>query len=370
MRLYASGLIRKSAVGPELPRIKELIQFESRVREARILNPLDNFELTTQRVEHRWDPLTRRTSIVIPGRMDYVKRFIESDAAHLDDLVQSTQASCPFCPSAILAKSPKFPQEIASEGRIQVGEAVCFPSLFAHNDYNAVIVPSPRHLLGLSEFTADVLKDGLRASMLFLERVHESRTDSLYPVVVMNCLPPAGSTISHFHMQALASDVPLRDVHDMLRASAHFKEQRGVSFWDDLVQTEKTLGARFLASHANVHWLIPYAPYGLNEAQAVVSGRSSIDQLTDADVDAIADGVLKVLRYYDRTGVRCFNGAFYSAPLGEDDESFSLSFRIASRYGYRARFVSDVWALQYLLGEREIYETPEETCLKLKGYFG
>lgn len=148
-----------------------MIRFESIVREARILSPLKNFEPVTQLIEHRWDPLTRRSSIVIKGRMDYVRRFIESDPEFLSELVQSTQADCPFCPGAVFSKSPKFIPEIAPEGRIQVGEAVCFPSLFAHDDYNAIVVPSPSHTLGLNEFGSQMLADGFKACLLFLERV-------------------------------------------------------------------------------------------------------------------------------------------------------------------------------------------------------
>jgi hypothetical protein len=91
--------------------------------------------------------------------------------------------------------------------------------------------------------------------------------------------------------------------------------------------------------------------------------------LTGDDVEALMNGVLKVLQFYYDAGVRSFSGALYSGPLGEANDYFDLNFRIVSRYGYKARFVSDVWALQYLLGEREIYEAPEETCLKLRKYF-
>ena len=60
-----------------------VIRFESVVREARILSPLKNFEPVSQLIEHRWDPLTRRSVIVIKGRMDYVRRFIDSDPEFL-----------------------------------------------------------------------------------------------------------------------------------------------------------------------------------------------------------------------------------------------------------------------------------------------
>lgn len=346
-----------------------MIHFESTVREARVLSPLKNFEEVTQAIEHRKDPLTRKGVIVIKGRMDYVKKFIESDPDFLGGLVQSTLADCPFCPDAVLRKAPKFIPEISPEGRIQVGEATCFPSLFAHNDYNAIVVPSRSHALGLDQFTSSMLADGFRACLQYFERVKAVAPEAKYPAIVMNFLPPAGSTITHMHMQALASDVPLQATSELLESSRSYFEKHGSSYWMDLIETEKQLGVRYLGKTGNVHWITPFAPLGLNEAQAVIPNKFSLDQITDDDIKGLAAGIVKVLMFYHDTGVQSFNGAMYSGPLQGAENYFRVGFRIVSRYGYKARFVSDIWALQYLLGEHEIYESPEETCLKLKQYF-
>jgi galactose-1-phosphate uridylyltransferase len=83
----------------------------------------------------------------------------------------------------------------------------------------------------------------------------------------------------------------------------------------------------------------------------------------------MANGIIRILGYYYDTGVRNFNIAIYSGPFSERHDYFDLNVRIVSRYGYKPTFVSDVWALQYLLEEQEVYEAPEETCSKLKEYF-
>ncbi len=95
------------------------IHFESEIREARILSPLNNFQLTTQTLEHRTDPLTGRKVIVSEGRMDYVKRFIQSESPFINELTETTQATCPFCPNAVEKSAPKFPREIVPEGRFK-----------------------------------------------------------------------------------------------------------------------------------------------------------------------------------------------------------------------------------------------------------
>ena len=112
-----------------------------------------------------------------------------------------------------------------------------------------------------------------------------------------------------------------------------------------------------------------FAPRGLHEAQAIVSKVSHVGSLSDEDLSGLAEGITKVLRYYYDAGVRSFNLAVYSGPFQESLEYFDLNLRIVARYGYKSRFVSDVWALQYLLGEQEVCEAPEDTCVKLSGYF-
>jgi galactose-1-phosphate uridylyltransferase len=345
------------------------IRFELFKREARILSPLRNFDLTTQTLEHRKDPLTGRTVIVIKGRMDYVRKFVETDDNFLEDLAASTQPDCPFCPSSVTSRAPMFPPEIASEGRIQVGDAICFPSLFAHEDFNAIVVPTREHQLRLNEFSPEMLVNGFEACLDYFARVRGFRPEAKHASIAMNFLPPAGSTISHIHMQALASEWPFHSVAELIGASRAYRDRHDSSYWADLLEEERRLGERYLASNGNVHWLTSFAPLGLNEAQAIVSGKSSLDQLTSADLDGLADGMIRVLRFYHNSGIRSFNAAFYSGPLGEPAEYFDLGLRIVPRYGYKPRFVSDVWAMQFLLGEREVYESPEETCGKLRKYF-
>jgi UDPglucose--hexose-1-phosphate uridylyltransferase len=345
------------------------IRFESVTREARILNPLKNFEPDSQTVEHRRDPLTGRSVIVLKGRIDYVRRYLESDESTIDDLANSTQQDCPFCPDSVEKRAPKFIPEISPEGRITMGEAVCFPSLFAHEDYNAVVVPTRSHKVTLNQMRPVMFVDAFKACIEYFRRVHAWRPEVKNNAIAMNFYPPAGSTVTHAHVQALASDLPLKATHELLEASASYFQNHGSSYWAELVEAEERLGERYLGKLGKVHWLTPFAPMGLNESEAIVPEVSDLSSLSDEDLNGLAEGVVKVLGYYYGTGIRSFNMAVYSGPFGEPLEYFDLSLRVVSRYGYKERFVSDIWALQYLLDEQEVYEAPEETCSKLSKYF-
>jgi UDPglucose--hexose-1-phosphate uridylyltransferase len=345
------------------------IHFDSVEREARILSPLAEFRTVTQKLEHRKDPLTGHSVIVSKQRMDYVKRFIQSDSRFIDEFVRSTEANCPFCPDAVEKNAPKFPPEISLEGRIKVGDAICFPSLFAHQDFNALVVPTRQHRLQLNEFSTALLLNAFKACITYFRRVYSTSPSARNAAIVMNFLPPAGSTIAHPHVQALMSDIPTQAMTKLLEASQSYATKNGTDYWRDLVETEKTLNVRYIADLNGVHWLTPFAPLGLNDAEGIVCGKSSFDGLSEVELSGLADGISRVLKYYHDTDVRSFNATVYSAPLGKSTDYFSLSTRIVSRYGYKPNFVSDVWALQYLLGEQEVYESPEETSVKLRKYF-
>jgi galactose-1-phosphate uridylyltransferase len=211
--------------------------------------------------------------------------------------------------------------------------------------------------------------DAMKACIEYFRRLHAWRAELNNNAIVMNFYPPAGSTIAHPHIQALASDLPLQATHELLQASASYFQKQTSSYWSELIQEERRVGERYLASLGGVQWLTPFAPMGLNESQAIVSEISNLAAISDADLANIAEGIVKVLRYYHDTGVRSFNWAVYSGPFAETHDYFDLNLRIVSRYGYKPRFVSDVWALQYLLGEQEVCESPEETCSKLRKYF-
>jgi galactose-1-phosphate uridylyltransferase len=211
--------------------------------------------------------------------------------------------------------------------------------------------------------------EGFTACIEYFQRLHKWRPEVKNDAIVMNFYPPAGSTIAHPHIQALASDLPIQAADGLLKASAAYFQDHGASYWSELIKAEERLGERYLGRLRRVHWLTPFAPKGLNESQAIVSGVSDLSSLSHEDLDDIAKGIVRLLSYYYDTGIRSFNIAVYSGPFNEHVDYFDVNLRIVSRYGYKRNFVSDVWALQYLLDEQQVYEAPEETCSKLRRYF-
>ena len=345
------------------------MEFVSEKRSARLHSPLKNFELDEQLVEHRQDPLTCRGSVVLGGRRDYVKRYFQTDEKLLDETAQRTRESCPFCPEKAAKSTPKFPAELVPEGNIQVGEARTFPSLFAHSEFNAVTVITNSHYLRPREFTTRILADAFEASTRYLGFVHQKNPEVRYGAVLMNCLPPAGSTVVHPHMQALASDHAFDMLAEVDTKAREYLDSCGLNYWKELVAEEKKRKERYLGSVGGSDWIMAYSPTGSDEAWGIACDCADLTNISrDAQSD-MAGGLARVLKFYDELGIRSFNAVLFSAPFGETSPSGAVMLKVASRYGFQSQNVNDVWGLRYFLDEGEVFDSPEDVATGLRKYF-
>ncbi|MCS7113850.1 MAG: hypothetical protein RMJ15_02865 [Nitrososphaerota archaeon] len=345
-----------------------MVNFEKTVKQAKILSPLKNFEETAVTFEYRTDPLTGRNTTVIRGMLDYVGKFLTSDLALLNTIVEKTRATCPFCPVSVKSKTPMFPKNFIPEGRIFVGDAVVIPNILGHAEQSVLAILSSEHHLRLGDFTPKMLFDGFKGGVEYLKRLREADPSVRFPVFVLNYLTPAGSSIFHPHMQILARDRPFYLVNLLIEKSRAYYEKSGVSYWKSLIAEEKG-GVRYLFESNGVDWLVPFAPLrGLNEVQAIVEGKSNLLELEDQEWLGLAEGIVKILKFYDKQGYVSFNFILTSGPLDEHLGYFSVNLTMISRVGIQFLNFTDAWAVPYLLWDGEAIEEPEAFAEKLKAF--
>jgi galactose-1-phosphate uridylyltransferase len=343
-----------------------MITFEKTVKHSRILNPLKNFQEDTITFEYRTDPLTGRNTTVIKGMLNYISKFLTSDEQMLNSLIKKTRANCPFCPENVKSKTPMFTQDFLTEGRILVGDAVAIPNLLGHAERSVLVVLSKEHHLKLNNFVPKLIFDGFKAGVAYLKRLSELEPSICFSTFVFNYLPPAGSSIFHPHMQVLVRDRPLYLVRLLLERSRAYAESGKSSYWSDLLAKERSR-ERYLFETNGVEWLVPFAPLrGLNEAQAIVNGKSNLLELNDKEWQGLAEGISKILQFYHKEGYTSFNIILLSGPMNEHLDYFDVNLRIMSRPGIQASAFTDAWALPYLLWDGEAVEEPEQTAQKLK----
>jgi UDPglucose--hexose-1-phosphate uridylyltransferase len=346
-----------------------MIVFEKVLKKAKILNPLKNFEEDTITFEYRTDPLTGRNATVIKGMLNYVSKFLASDSELLRSLVEKTRTNCPFCPESVRTKTPMFPREFISGGRISVGDAVVVPNLLGHAEQSVLAILSREHHLKLVDFTPRMLRDGFRGGVEYLKRLSEVDVSVRFPVFVFNYLTPAGSSIFHPHMQILVRDRPFYLVKLLLDKSEAYWEKHGTSYWRDLTAKEKS-GERYLFEVNGVEWFVPFAPLrGLNEAQAVVNGKSSLKELGENEWQGLAEGITKILKFYSAQEYTSFNAIIASGPMDKHTDYFDVNLRIISRPGVQQFCFTDAWAAPYLLWDGEAVEEPERLAKRIRAFF-
>ena len=345
-----------------------MIKFEKTVKEARILNPLKNFEEDTLTFEYRADPLTGRNTTIIKGMLNYISRFLVPDKEQLKALADKTRANCPFCPENVKTKTPMFTPDFIKQGRIFVEDAVVIPNLLGHAERSVLVVLSKEHYLQLKDFTPKIILNGFKGAVEYLKRLREAEPQIKFSIFIFNYLPPAGSSIFHPHMQVLARDRPFYLVQLLLEKSKAYFDTYETSYWADLVSKEKG-GERYLFEVDGSEWLVPFAPLrGLNEVQAIVRGKSNILELEDKEWRGITDGMVKILSFYHKEGYVSFNAVLLSGPVNKHLDHFDVNLRIISRPGIQASSFTDAWALPYLLWDGEAVEEPEKFAERLKAY--
>jgi galactose-1-phosphate uridylyltransferase len=346
------------------------LEFKKEVRYAEILNPLKNFKLERQTVEHRFDPLTAQTTIVTSGRFSYAKRLFETDKDDLLKTVEQTRQNCPFCPERIFNNTPKFPSNLVPGGRIVEDEVVIFPGLFAHMDFNALAVVSKEHYLEIDELAPEKILKVFKGGLRYFIRVNEVYPEVKYAAFVGNYLPPSGSSIIHPHVQLLASDQPFYMLKLLIEKSKEYFGKIGRNYWLELVGKEREIGDRYIGEIKDVVWITPFAPTKTFEVWGIDKVKDNFKQLNDEDLRSFAEGLSKVFKFYKQEGVGCFNFTLYSGPLDEQaKDHFKIGLRVSARFGFKQPFINDVWGLQSLLLEGESYETPEAVARKLREFF-
>lgn len=345
-----------------------MIRFRKTIKKSRILNPLKDFQEDGITFEYRADPLTGRNTTVIRGLAKYICKFSDSDEALINSLVEKTRVNCPFCPESVKHKTPMFTPDFLSEGRIVAGDSVVIPNLLGHADKSVLVILTKEHYKRLREFTPEMLYHGFKGSAIYLQRLQEVEHRTAYPAIIFNYLPPAGSSIFHPHMQILVREIPFYLVERLLEKSKIYYERNNTSYWRDLIDKEKG-GKRYLFENGNVTWLVPFAPLrGINEVQAIVRGKSNFLKLNDKEWRGIAEGISRILRFYDKMGYVSFNIILISGDMNKDLDYFDVTLRIISRPGIQTLSFTDAWALPYLLWDGEAAEEPEVLAEKIKSF--
>ncbi len=345
------------------------INFETSNTEIVILNPFKEFSEEVHTVEIRKDPLLGSISAYNPRLKDKVKFFFgNSDEALVSSMVEETAKSCIFCGERLEQNTPQYPPSLVPDGRIRVGDAVLFPNLFPIGKYHSVIVLSEAHFLKLSEFTPDVIDNGLQAARKFVDLIYKWDTAPLFIAINANYLFPAGATLAHPHLQMLVSSVAYSYHERLIDAGRVYNIKNGSSYFLDLIKEEKRIGARYIINKGKWHWIAAFSPMGINEIMAIHEDEYDFGRLSAEDLNDLSYGISKVLRLYERLGHLSFNYSILAARM-ERSEGFRCLVKIISRQNPYRNYRNDDYFFQKLLHSELIINLPEDLASDLRNNF-
>ena len=322
------------------------IEFERSVDEARFKSPMEEFEPVTEAIEHRWDPLTGRTSRIV------AEVFPEPEGEPDPKAVVGDGENCFFCPGTVGEATPEYADAIGG-GRGGRGEATSFPNLFPYAKHSNVVVLTEDHFRPMAELGAERLADGFASGFDYVRSVR-AHDGSRFASINMNFLRSSGSSVYHPHMQAMVDDRGTDRQRRIVRHEREHHDEHGRRYWHDLLDAERS-GERYVGRTGDVEWLAPFAPLGQYHVAGVIeAGEEGVpDAETAKDV---ASGVAEVLEYYAEAGLNAFNLGLRLAP---EAPASTAVVDVVARAPFEEHYVSDAFFAQTIHRQGVVDAAPE-----------
>ena len=330
-----------------------------------LLDPAGN--RLEQVIEHRTDPLLGTVASLNAAMGEKARAFLGStDLELLRRLEEESAAGCPFCGAA--ERGTRYPPEIAAEGQLRVGEALAMPNLFSKCAFDSVVIVDPaRHVLSPSRISRKALGDAIRAASELVRRARAHDPSLVHHLAGMNFLHPGGSSVPHPHLQVHVRSVPYSGLAQVLRRGAEFEARTGRGFFPALLEKERALGARWIGTTGEVAWVAAFAPAHQKEIWGILPGTASLADLSDEDARAFAEGIGRVVSYYEEVGTHPFTFAFLSSPAAGAAPGFSLHVKVCSRPALKSLYVNyDAWFGPLFAGDDVHIEAPEAYAERLR----
>jgi len=347
------------------------IEFQKRTESSSFYSPLAGMEWAEQTIEVRTDPLTGMTAGSSSELTTKEEMFYGStDWDYATDLAATGRQGCFFCPEKVMETTPRYPDELVPGGRLQLGRAIVFPNLFPLAAVHAVVTFPSLHFLRPSEFTPDLLTEGLSAAADFIGRAEAFYPGLAHIELCCNNMLPAGASMTHPHFQVFGGETVPWMVDLSWKRAAEWERANGAGYWQTLVEQEAAAGERFIAARDGVTWMTPWAPTGGREVIAVVPGTRRAAALAPEQISFLAKGLSSVLAWYEREELSAFNFTLFGAPLdGRPDGGSPVIMRVIARTAFRKDYRTDDYFLQKQLGGELIFLSPEQIAATLRPEF-
>jgi len=339
------------------------MKFESQSLTAKFIDP--SGQTVNQPIEIRTHPITGRTCRITFSRIREKEAGTESLPQPPPDAGKASD--CPFCRPRVFSKTPQLHPDLEPDGRMVQGDSLLFPNLFPYGSYSAVSLFSDEHFVEIGKASVASYADSFINSGCYLKRVLNHDPRAVYTAITQNHLPSAGGSLVHPHLQINADPVPGNHHRFLLQRADDFYQQKGNYLFSSYLNHEKTAGSRYIGATGSWEWMAAFAPEGFFEIWGILPEITSFQQVSAADWQDLAEGVINTQRFYRSI---CRNG-YNLGLLAVETSASCLELRVVMvvRSNYAPWVRSDFTGYEVMLGDMATFVAPEQTAEWSRSFF-
>lgn len=340
-----------------------MLQFGQEQFHARIMLP--GGLPVDRRIEIRTSPITGRTCRITYSRGE--EREPGTEALPAPPPFASDRVQCPFCQARLAASTPQFPPELDPQGRMRRGTSTLFPNLFPYGRYSGVSLFDDGHFVEIGTATLQPYTDSFLNCRDYLLRVLAHDPAAVFMAITQNHLPSAGGSLLHPHLQVQADRTPANHQRFLQNRAAAYHRQYGSRLFSAYLQHEIQAGERTIGATGSWQWLAAFAPEGFYEIWGILPEVTSLRQVTDADWQALAQGVLSTQKFYRSLGRNGYNLGLLMLEDGSNDLELRAVLTVRSNFAPWVR--SDFTGFEVMLGDMATFTAPEVTAEKARPFW-
>lgn len=316
-------------------------------------------------IEVRVNPVTGRTCRITFSRGE--EREPGGESLPAPPPFAGEKDSCPFCRDRLFTHTPKLPSDLCPEGRMSRGTSTLFPNLFPYGRYSAVSIFDDNHFVEIGTASLQAYVDSFLNSRDYLLRISSCDPAAVFMAITQNHLPSAGGSLLHPHLQIQADRLPANSQRVLKARATEYRRETGSRIFSDYLQSERESGERYIGATGDWHWLAAFAPEGFFEIWGILPAVCSLRQVSDAQWEDLARGVLSTQRLYRNLGRNGYNLGLLFLEDGSDDLELRVVLTVRSNYAPWVR--SDFTGFEVMLGDMATFNAPEFTCEKARPFW-
>jgi galactose-1-phosphate uridylyltransferase len=309
-------------------------------------------------IEIRNHPITGRSCRIAHGRAAEKEPGTEAlpepppDAADTD--------ACPFCRPRVFSDTPRAHPALLPEGRLVRGGSVLFPNLFPYGRYSAVSLFDDAHFVDIGTAEVDAYADSFMNCADYLGRVLRHDPGACFIAVTQNHLPSAGGSLVHPHLQVNADRIPANHQRFLRQKAEAYHGETRARLFSDYLRHEREDGRRYIGATGPWEWVAAFAPEGFYEIWGIRPGATSLVGLAASDWRDLAEGVIRVQKFYRSLHRNGYNLGLLAVEDG--NPWMELRVVVLARSNYAAWVRNDHTGFEVMLGDMATFTAPEATA--------